>query len=197
MIQLVGMLRNLLTISGLIIFIAGISIFNNIRESENKALLRDDDKKGYGIITGEFLPCNWEVKEPERVIAEDKSAAILVGLKNTTSEKCESTISMRAPGLEIVPMKEEQTVTLSASKSGSISWILSPRKTGEFQIAVSDSINTKIYGVTVKNIYGLSTTQAKMASLIGSIFGPMITLPWWWDRLRGKKKEKDNEKINI
>lgn len=183
------MLKKFLPVFGIFIFISGIYLLNNLAKSEENAKKRDDEKKGYGIISGEFLPCNWEATAPERVIAEDKSAAVLIKVINKTNEKCDLVLSLRAPGFDASPMKEEQSISLPANKSGSVSWIITPRKTGSYQIAVSDSLDTKIFGVTVKNIYGLSTIQAKFLSILGSIFGPMFTLPWWWDRLKNRKKD--------
>ena len=88
-------------------------------------------------------------------------------------------------------MREEQKIALAAGATGSLSWIVSPRRTGTFQIAVSDILNTQILGVTVKDEYGLTAAQAKLLALVGSILGPMLTVPWWLDRFKlGKLRPK-------
>ena len=88
-------------------------------------------------------------------MSENKTEGLTINLKSPKETECESTISLQAPGFDISPSKEEQTVNLPPAKSGSISWILSPRKTGTYEISVSDQINTKIFGITVNNIFGL------------------------------------------
>ena len=45
--------------------------------------------------------------------------------------------------------------------------------------------------MTVKDEYGLTATQAKLLALVGSLFGPMLTLPWWVDKFKlGKLRPK-------
>ena len=114
----------------------------------------------------------------------------MVMLTKNLDENCRSLISLRSPGFDISPAKDEQTISLNKGGKGSLSWIITPRKSGTFDIALSDSTNTKIYGISVTNILGLSAFQAKIASIFGGLFGPMFTIPWWWDKLRGRSKPK-------
>lgn len=176
-------------IIGFLLFLLGVFTFFTLRQQERLALAKDDKKTSFGIVDGPPF-CTWEASIPERVMSEEKSQAVVVQVTNPTSETCISAITLRSPGFDISPVKEEQSITLEKSNKGSISWIITPRKSGTFQIAVSDQLNSKIFGITVTNILGFSAFQAKVASLFGGIFGPMFTLPWWWDRVRGRNKQK-------
>jgi hypothetical protein len=117
----------------------------------------------------------------------------VINLHNKSERDCESNISLRAPGFDISPPKEEQKITIPPKNSGSLSWIIIPRKTGSYDLIVADVLNTKIIGITVTNLFGLSPTQAKAFSILGSLFGPMFTVPWWWDRWQRKSKPRTSE----
>lgn len=184
------MIKALIGTCGIIIFVFCLITGINLVRNESSALALDDKKTRFGMISDDAPPfCTWEVELPERVMSEDKSQAVVMHTKNAAKKDCESYISLRAPGFDISPAKEEQKITLPAQGKGSISWIITPRKSGAYEIAVSDALNTKILGVTVTNIFGLDAIQAKLFSTVGGIFGPMMTIPWWWDRWRRKPKQ--------
>jgi hypothetical protein len=187
------MIKKILGIAGILIFLFALLIVFKLQQTKNQAVARDDKQTAYGIIEGDALPCSWDVNEPERVISENKSQAILIQLVSPADASCSSVITLRAPGFDISPAKEEQGIKLAEKGMGSVSWILTPRKSGVFEIAVTDMLQTKILGISVTNVFGLNTFQARIASIIGSVFGPMMTVPWWWDRLRGRKKDKPAE----
>lgn len=183
---------------GILLFFTSFSLWNNLLTGEKSALKLDDEETVFAV-TGEDVvpPCSWSVSLPERVMAENKSQALLIEVVNSIDVACESIVSLRAPGFDISPAKDEQKITLDSGGKGSLSWILTPRKTGTFEIAVSDIVNTRIYGITVKNVFGLTTTQAKSFSIVGSLFGPMFTVPWWvekwWHRRKRKQEHRNDE----
>jgi hypothetical protein len=182
------MFRILIGLLGLLIFLSGLVLGLALLTGRFQALALDAEETIYASIDPDApLPCFWEVEPPERVMAEDKSQAVLVRTSNLGDKECASLLSLRAPGFDLSPLKEEQEATLPAQAKGSLSWILTPRKTGTYTIAVSDLLNTKIFGITVTNVFGLSTNQAQVLSVFGSLFGPMLTLPWWLDKFRQRK----------
>lgn len=182
-------------IFGIIVFItSSILVFGLISE-QKRATALDDIKKSYGEVAGDLLPCPWEGVAPERVMSEDTSQAIVIRVKSLAQEDCRTSITLRAPGFDISPMKEEQSVTVSRNSTGSLSWIINPRKTGTYTISLSDMLNTKIYGITVTTVFGLTGGQARIASFLGGLFGPMLTVPWWWDKWRARKKKENTSQI--
>lgn len=187
------MIQKFLGVFGLILLLISVAFGLTVIRGENLASTLDDQKKSYGVVEGP-PPCTWEVKTPERVISENTSQSIVISVNNSADTECQSALSLRAPGFDIAPTKEEQNISLVASKSGSLSWILAPRKTGTFEIAVSDMLDTKIFGITVTNTYGLTAAQAKIFSVVGSLFGPMFTIPWWWEKLRLRKQNQQESK---
>lgn len=186
-------MKKIIAISGIVLFLGSILIAKILKKQELAANALYDQKTGFGVISSDIAPCSWTSNAPEKVISENKTTAIVIETKSSKESECESTLSIQAPGFDISPSRDTQTVNLPSDKSGSISWILSPRKTGTYQVSITDGIDAKIYGVTVNNIFGLSAVQAKSASFLGSLFGPMLTVPWWWDRFRKKKEDKAPE----
>ncbi len=92
-------------------------------------------------------------------------------------------------GFALSPLKEEQKIELLPKGKGSLAWILTPHKTGSFQIVVTDILDTRVFGVTVTNVFGLNTLQAQLLSVVGGLFGPIFTIPWWLDKWQ-RRKEK-------
>ncbi|GEM_PF-2357168 len=173
---------------GVLLFVASLFIKTNISQGESKALALDEKKTAFAEVGGDVLPpCSWSAQSPDRVMAENKSQAVVIQVKNPQKEKCESAVSLRAPEFDMSPVKEEQKINLSGNSKGALSWIITPHNTGTYKISLSDVTDTRIFGITVTNVFGFSAIQAKIASIFGTIFGPMLTLPWWWDRLRNRK----------
>jgi hypothetical protein len=179
---------------GVLVFVSSVYLYTNVQNGEKLASTLDNEETSYGVIDGELLPCAWDVHEPSRVMSENTSQTIIVNINDQTTEGCQAVLSLRAPSFDMSPMKEEQKITLPKNGNGSMSWIISPRKVGTFEITVSDSLNTKVYGVNVTNMFGLSAVQAQVASVAGTLFGPMLTVPWWWERLRQRKQKQSTQK---
>jgi hypothetical protein len=186
------MMRTILAVAGVLLFVVGLVLAFSLLAGALRAASLDDSKTIHAAISDDAPPfCTWEASISARVMTQNTSQAVLVQVHNPADRECQSTIALRAPGFEISPMREEQKIALPAGGAGSLSWIVSPRKTGTFQIAVSDILNTQILGVTVKDENGLTTVQAKLLALVGSLFGPMLTVPWWVDKFKlGKLRSK-------
>ncbi len=188
------MSKKLLSIVGVLLLLFSIFLGSKILQAEQQAAKLNDTEKSYGMIDDTIPMCNWEAQPPEKVMNEDKSQAILINTSNPTDKTCETYLSLRAPGFDISPSKEEQKITVPAQGKGSVSWVITPDKTGTFVVTISDTLNTKIFGITVTNIFGLNAFYAKILSALGGLFGPMLTVPWWWDRIKGRKQKKEQSK---
>lgn len=187
------MLKKIIALTGIIIFLSALGIRLYFSGNEKKAISLDDKNTIFAIIGEDSPPiCTWEVKQPNRVMAENKSQAISIKTSNSADKQCETYLSLRAPGFDMSPAKEEQKIILPPNGKGSISWIITPRKTGTFAVTVSDVVNTKIFGISVTNVFGFTATQAKVFSIIGSLFGPIFTIPWWLEKWLARKKKQSN-----
>lgn len=184
-----------IAIVGILLFIYSLVLGSNLRKSEAAAVARDHTSSAFAFM-GEDAPpsCLWQVHTPERVMAENKSQSIVVETKNTAKKSCETYLSLRAPSFDMSPARDEQKVVLPPGEKGSLSWILTPRKTGVYDLSVSDILHTKIFGITVTNVFGLSAAQAKIFSMLGTLLGPMLTVPWWVDKWIVRKKKQESPK---
>lgn len=189
------MIKKLLGLTGLLVFIIALILRNQISNSQQLAMSLDDQEHSNAVVEGP-PPCTWTVIEPDRVMTENRSQAVSIEVSNSLAEECESYLSLRAPGFDFSPAREEQKINLKSNDSGSLSWILTPRKTGTYDLAISDMIDTKIFGITVTNMFGLPAIYAKIFSMVGGILGPMLTVPWWWDRWQQwKQRPAVNKKV--
>jgi hypothetical protein len=187
------MFRKISGIFGVLLFFIGILLGGYLVMAEKLAASRDNTKKSYGMVAEGPLPCKWEIAPPPKVMSEDKSQAIVIKVENLLDTTCESVFTLQSPGFDINPNKPDHIISLPASRSGSLSWILTPRKTGTYDISISDTLDTKIFGITVTNTFGLTALQAQIFSFAGSLFGPMFTIPWWWEKLRKKKNSEEKK----
>jgi hypothetical protein len=178
-------MRSILAVAGVILFLVGLVLGITLMVGALAAASLDETHTIQAAISVDAPPfCTWEASLSARVMTQNTSQAVLIQVQNPADRECQSTLSLRAPGFEISPAREEQKIALPPAGTGSLSWIVTPHRTGTFQIAVSDILNTQILGVTVKDEYGLTAIQAKLLALVGSLFGPMLTLPWWVEKLK-------------
>jgi len=184
------MTKKLIGLFGLILFLLCLSFGFWLWQQEKLAHSRDKNKIAFGNVAG--IPfCDWDIKPPDRVISEQKSQAIVINIKNTAGSACQSNLTLTAPGFDVSPSSNERSMDLKSKSKGSLAWILTPRNAGDYEITVSDMLNTKVTGVTVTNIFGLTSLQAQIASIFGTLFGPMLTIPWWMDKMYFKKKQEN------
>jgi len=185
-------MRTILAVAGVLLFLVGLVLAFSLIVGALRAASLDETNTIHAALSEDAPPfCTWEASISARVMTQNTSQAVLVKVSNPADRECQSTISLRAPGFDISPAREEQKIALAAGGTGSLSWIVTPHRTGTFQIAVSDILNTQILGVTVKDENGLTAAQAKLLALVGSLFGPMLTVPWWVDKLNLRKPKRE------
>src|SRR3989338_4000519 len=123
-------MKNFIAISGMIIFISSIALGIYLKQGRSKALSKNKKETVNAIISDEILPCKWKAENPEPVMTENKSQSILVKVSNSNNEDCQSIISLRAPDFDFSPNSEDQNIKLTGNVNGSLSWIITPKKTG-------------------------------------------------------------------
>ena len=182
------MTRRAIALIGLAIFIVALCAASLLISTSHQAQSRDHIDTRFGVVSSDIPLCVWEVTLPQRVLVEDNSQSIVVHATDPADTACQSALTLSAPGFGITPHKEEQIVTVKPKGSSSVAWILTPQKSGSYEIAVSDGINTQVFGVTVTNLLGLTALQAQIMATLGTLFGPIITVPWWIERWQQRKR---------
>ncbi len=186
----IEMIRSAAGLIGLALFLLALGAGISILGISQSAQSRDQFDKGYGSVAGDTPLCLWEINSTQRVLSENASHSITINATNAYDVDCESVLTFLAPGFDISPRKEDLIVTAKPKCQGSIAWVVTPQKSGSFEIVVTDGIDTRIIGITVTNILGLTAAQAQIFSVLGTLFGPMFTIPWWIDRVQQRKRQQ-------
>lgn len=194
-------MKTVIFILGILLFVTGIFLIFSLRKINQEAIALDHQKNSYAMVSEDAPPpCSWDITLPSRVMSQNTSQTLIINATNTFEKECHSDLTLLAPGFDTSPKKEEQALTASANGKGSIAWVLTPRQTGTFEIALSDGLSTKTLGVKTTNMFGLSASHVQIASFLGTIFGPMFTVPWWFDkwfqRRKQGKKDQDQPSTN-
>lgn len=184
------MAKTLLGVLGAVLFAAGIVFAGAILVNTAGAAARDTSDINHGMVIGD-PPCDWKASISDRVMSENETRALVINTTNQFDEPCRSQIRIAAPGFLITPRSEEQTLAVPPKRSGAVAWVLSPGKTGTFDVVVSDSLSTYALGVRVTDVLGLSAVQARIVSVIASVLGPMCTFPWWFDKWLQRRRRAE------
>jgi len=144
-----------------------------------------------------------EISFSKPTISESDSLAVTVHLSNNDNRTCTGGVVLNAPNFDVSPARTTLRLELSPGhNTSSAVWILTPKKAGLFPITVSSggytAFNT-VSEVNVTDILGLTPTQAKILSYVGTFGGAMLTAPWWYEQLtkrrnKTKKTQSTREK---
>jgi hypothetical protein len=184
-----------LAITGIVLFGVGIGIALVLWSSAARAYSLDMGRSSQGAVSAASCQHPLEgVNIVRRVISESDSESLSVVLGNDTLGECEISVHLSAPNFDISPTDDSRTVNVPPAQSVTVVWILSPRKSGSFQVAVTAGLDSAVVGLTVTNVLGLTPQQAKILSLVATFLGPMLTAPWWYDRLKEARTKKTAQK---
>lgn len=184
------MTRKWLAGIGAAIFVVALLLGAYLLLTNWLAQSRDGHERKHGVIVSDFPPCIWDVGMAQRVLSENNSQTIVVNTENLIDVECQSELTLLAPGFDVSPRKETLLLKAQPKSSGSIAWIVAPKSTGSYDLAISDGIDTRTVGVTVTNTLGLTATQSQVLAFLGSLFGPMLTVPWWFERWQQRKRSR-------
>lgn len=184
------MIKNILAIGGILLLLLGLFLFFRVRQASNAASGYDNEwqlggTEGVGVCTGLLR----EADVPDRIMSEQESQSLTVLLANDHDTPCNTTVTLAAPNFIVSPPEFNQPITLPPHEKLTITWILSPFRTGTYVISVSTPNEAITFGITVTTVLGLTALQAQLLSLLATALGPMLTVPWWYEQWQ-KHKEK-------
>jgi hypothetical protein len=136
-----------------------------------------------------------------RVMTEKESQTLRIVLANTEGvETCHTAVRLAAVNFEVAPPAAERLVALEPGGNPvTLLWILKPKETGSFELAVTAGSETWILGIVVTNVLGFTAVQVQILSYISSLLGPMLTAPWWyeqWQKRQAAKIEAAEKALN-
>lgn len=185
------MAKRVLAITGIVLFSVGIGLALVLWSSALRAHSLDIGRSSQGAASA--ASCQHPLKEVilvRRVISENDSESLSVVLGNDTPEACAISVHLSAPNFDISPTDDSRTVDVPPAQSVTVVWILSPRRSGSFQVAVTAALDSAVVGLTVTNVLGLTPQQAKILSMVATFLGPMLTAPWWYERIKERRSKK-------
>jgi hypothetical protein len=187
--------KKVLAITGIVLFSVGIGLALVLLSSAVRAFSLDMGGSSQGVTSAASCQHPLEgVSTARRVISESDSESLSVVLGNDTPGECEISVHLSAPNFDISPTDDDRTVNVPPAQSVTIVWILSPRKSGSFQVAVTAGLDSAVVGLTVTDVLGLTPQQAKILSMFATFLGPILTAPWWYDRLKEARTKKTAQK---
>jgi len=135
----------------------------------------------------------YDIKPGNLVMTQNENMVLDVVAKPSEGDaRCYSWVTVSGPDFSISPQGGWPMQATNTTPNIQ-SFILSPTRTGEYTISVlqqgDSSYNTTLYDVSVGNWMGLSPFWSQMLVGIGTVFGPILTVPWWLDRRRESKEK--------
>lgn len=137
-----------------------------------------------------------------KLISVNESQKLTVTLLNLGQEECTFIIELDAPDFNVSSNKRPASI-INPGKTVNFYWILSPKKpkTSKMIISISTTgdftnlIVSHDIGITITNVFGLKAGTAASLSVVVSMLGSFLTIPYWFD-LWCKYKEKKSENRN-
>lgn len=184
--------RRITAVIGVLLLLLGVSslllLWQDQRAAENV-----DQTFTQGGISEEESGCLNVIQEvtlTKRVMTEKESQTLRVVLSNPNGGGvCNTAVRLAALDFELAPPATERVVTLEPGGNPvTLLWVLKPKETGSFEIAVSAGNMVEVLGIVVTNVLGLTAVQVQILSYISSFLGPMLTAPWWIEQWEKRKK---------
>ncbi len=183
--------RALSLVAGCLLLFAAIWMMLTLGRLGRDASEHDTAQK-YSLL-GKILPCTLEEVAVPRVMSVRESHPLVVNVVREEGPPCESTVEVSATNFEFSPGELHRTIMLDAGRfRDTATWVMSPKQTGEYTIVVNTGADVQTFGVVVTNVLGFRAKPAQIITYVGSVLGPMLTVPWWLDRIksRGARRAK-------
>ena len=169
-------MRLFLAVIGLLFFIFGVGELFIVRQGAISAY--DQDEALVPPNPPEFHnPCleiPIEFILDKRVMSDVESQGLTIHIQNNLSQDCTVPVALHAPDFVTSPIENTLETQIPARREGRMVWILSPKKTGTYKIWIAAGDQAQFMGITVTNVLGLTSLQAQLISILGSILGPMV-----------------------
>lgn len=192
-------MRKVLAICGgfLLCIGGGLSLF--ILTSEYKARSLDSPLDVLGCDTCSRPPvppsCSKEAfyftkLHVSKVMSVSESQKLTASVFNWGEKTCRVSIILDAPNFT-TSSEKKQTFSIARYETTEFKWVLSPDKPGTYSVIVSittgddvaEIIDSKDVGISVTNVFGLQANQVSLLSMLSAAFGPILTIPFWLDKL--------------
>jgi len=189
-----SILKRVLTICGGALFLVGVGlgIYLILASSRAEALDSADSGRPAPGVSSRYLT----LETSDKVLSENDTLVVAAHF----SDSMNTSVSLRLSAPGFTPSTTEPKPVVLTDHPGTLEWVLTPTKIGTFQILAEMEdpsgkvVATTHVGVTVTNVFGLRAWQLQLLSYVTTLLGPMLTVPWWYERWKERKAKEKNEK---
>ena len=138
------------------------------------------------------------LEKGERNVTVNTSFPLTITIKPGISLPCQADVFISAPTFDVKP--ESQAFVLPDEQGHqwkSYTFLLVPKQTGNQLVMVSSKYGQDMLYYTVKSSEFLPAWMTPFSGPLLSLFGPILTIPWWIDRLEKKRQETTKGRKNV
>lgn len=146
--------------------------------------LRATDRIDNVLLSAGCSSMPTEVQVSSRILTKESTATVTVTLTNSNAYvPCIVDASLIGTAFKIAPSEPRKT-QVDPKGSVTIQWSVRPEVEGNHDLLLSvPPAPGRTIGVVVTSSWGLLPEQSRWLSLAGSILGPLLTVPWWLEKI--------------
>jgi hypothetical protein len=154
-----------------------------------------------GGLTFSAPPCFFPLEDARlerRVMSVKESQVLTVTLAAPSETECETTVRVQAPKFDLGDKAERKITVPPNLQKVRLVWVISPKDVGTYVIVVAvghSDLRSLRLGVTVTNVLGLTARWAQIAMYLAGVLGPILTVPWWYEKLKQMKTRSNHNTI--
>jgi len=146
------------------------------------------DKEWVSASAGECVNPLLHIMQFQRSFVVGESYNIQISVVNESESTCEANIEVDAAAFDVKP--DKKTITLQPGKTVDLHLNISPKSVGDQVINVTANGAESSVNFVVRDAHLLNRWQSLALSLVSSVGGPLLTVPWWIEFLRKRRTEK-------
>lgn len=186
------MWRKILVVIGIILLVSGLLLGLLLSLNQRNALEMDSVISSQAPVFEAMCgQVEIEADVEKRIMSEQESQLLQIFLRTNSPTNCTAVVDLNVVNFNVSPSETHREVMLRPEITSALTWVISPQKTGQYTIAITVNEAIITLGITVTTVLGLTAAQAQAVSVIGTLLGPMLTIPWWYEQWQKRKKEKD------
>ena len=185
------MWRKILVVVGIVLLAIGLLLYLLLSLNYQNAMEMD------GVVSSQApvfeAMCSQvaiEADVEKRIMSEQESQLLQLFLRTASPTNCTAVVDLNVVNFNVSPSETHREVMLRPEITTALTWVISPQKTGQYTIAVTVNDAIITLGITVTTVLGLTAAQAQAVSVFGTVLGPMLTIPWWYEQWQKRKKEQ-------
>jgi hypothetical protein len=170
--------------------VATLAVVNvNLAKNGARDYFKNADPRDFGW---RIVPCNLAIDPIKRILLFKKSFVLTVRLETFGKAKmCSSKVTILAPAFGVRPEEQEQQLDSQTTTSPMLFNLL-PNEVGDQEIVVTSfQQRSEVLHFVVYRYPFIPPSISLWFPAIGTLFGGMITIPWWLDRWSKKRNQKD------